>query len=558
MTRFATKFAASTMVIALAIVGCQADMLAGSATASTAERSANQANRLAEQARSAAQRGNHAEALQLAERAVELAPRDAGYRMLLADVYLKNGRFRSAETSYADVIEIDAANVRAGLSIALTQIAQGRSGDALVSLEEVQDHAPAADVGLAFALAGQPERAVQLLEAAARAPDATGRTRQNLALAYAFAGDWTRARTVGAQDVSPAELNERLRHWASMASPSGRSTAVATLLGVSPVQDAGQPVRLALNGQAPVAYAQAAPAPLPAAAAQAPDMFAEAEAPAPAPVAVAAAEAPAPVAATVEVIRYAEAPVVVAPAPAPAAAPAPVRFAAAPVAASVTYSAAPAPAPAPVAYAAAPAPAPVPAAEPAANWWPAPAQAPAAVPAPAPVQYAAAEPVQAAPVQAADEAPAPAAVAAVLSAPSPVLSRTVAPALTARPVYRQAPLNRAAAVSARLPRSAVTAGGNGNFVVQLGAYADSANAERAWNTAQSRFGVARAQMRTASVNISGRQLTRVSVAGFASRADAVRLCSSIQSKGGACFVRGTAGDAPNVRWASRADTPRRG
>jgi Flp pilus assembly protein TadD len=523
MTRFATKFAASTMVIAIAMVGCQADTLMTSATASTSERSMQQAGRFAENARTAIQRGDLAEAVRLAERAVELSPRDAGYRMLLADVYLKNGRFRSAETSYADVIEIDQGNVRAGLSVALTQIAQGRSGDALVSLEAVQGRAPAADVGLAFALAGQPQRAIEILEPAARGAEANGRTRQNLALAYALAGDWTRARTVAAQDVSPAELNQRLQGWAAMARPAGQSVAVANLLGVTPVEDAGQPVRLALNASAaPVAYAEAAPA----SDANAPDMFAEADASAP--VEVAAVEAPAAEAAPAEVIRYAEAPVVVAPAPAPVAEPAPVRFAAAP------------------------APAPAPAAEPAGNWWPAPAES---APAPAPVQFASAEPAPAA----ADEAPAPAAVVAVLSAPSPVLNRTVAPALTARPVYRQAPINRAAAVSARLPRSAVSAAsGNGNFVVQLGAFADAANAQRAWNAAQSRHGVSRDRMRTASVTMGGRQLTRVSVGGFANRAEAVRLCSSIQAQGGSCFVRGNAGDVPNVRWASSAGTGRRG
>ena len=515
MTRFATKFAASTMVIAVAMVGCQADMLTSSATASTAERSAGQAGRFAEQARAAVGRGDHVEALRHAERAVELAPQDAGYRMLLADVYLKNGRFRSAETSYADVIEIDEGNVRAGLSIALTQIVQGRSSDALVSLEAVQDRAPAADVGLAFALAGQPQRAISLLEPAARGAGANGRTRQNLALAYALARDWARARTVAAQDVSPAELNNRLRHWATMATPSGQAAAVATLLGVTPVEDAGQPVRLALNAAAPVAYAEAAPAPVPPA-------FAQAEAPAPVAVAAAALEASGPEAAPAqEVIRYAEAPVVVAPAPAPVAQAATVRFAAAPAPAAVT--------------------------EQPANWWPAPTAPAVSAPAPAPVRAAAAE-----------DAPAPAAVAAILSAPSPVLTRTASPALTARPVFRQTPVNRAAAVSARLPRSAAASVATGNFVVQLGAFADAGNAERAWNNAQSRHGVSRAQMRTASVTISGRQLTRVSVAGFANRAEAVRLCSSIQSQGGSCFVRGTAGDVPNVRWASRAGTARRG
>ncbi|HEX8643614.1 MAG TPA: SPOR domain-containing protein [Allosphingosinicella sp.] len=538
MNRFATKFAASTMVIAAAMVGCQADLLTSSATASTAERSEQQANRFSEQARAAAQRGDVAEALRLVERAVELAPRDAGYRMLLADLYLKSGRLQSAETSYGDVLEIDGGNVRAGLSIALVQIAQGRSGDALVTLEAIQDRAPAADVGLAFALAGQPQRGLQLLEPAARAADATGRTRQNLAFAYALAGDWQRARTVAAQDVSPAELGPRLQQWAALAQPSGQQTAVASLLGVTPVEDPGQPVRLALSAPEPAeqAYAEAAP---------------EAQAEAAAPVQFSEADVPAPIVETTaepvaEPVRFAEANVVVAPAPVPAAAAETVRYSAAPVAA----------------------PAAEPAAEQSGSWWPASADAeaveaapvsePAPAPAAAPVRFAAASAPVSAPARASsdEEAPPPAAVSAVLSGPSPVLSRTVAPARAARPVFRPAPVNRAASVSARIPGAVA---GNGAYVVQLGAFANPDNAERAWNTARQRYGLSQSQGRTASVTMGGRRLTRVSVAGFGNRSDAVRLCTSIKAQGGSCFVRGVAGDAPvPVRWASRTAPQRRG
>jgi Flp pilus assembly protein TadD len=542
MTRFASKFAASSMVIAIAIVGCQADSIMTTAVAASAERSEQQASRLAEQARAAAQRGDNAAALRLAERAVELAPRDAGYRMLLADLYLRNGRFRSAETSYSDVIEIDGGNVRAGLSIALAQIAQGATADALATLEAIEGAAPASDVGLAYALAGQPQRAVALLEPAARAADATGRTRQNLALAYALSGDWTRARAVAAQDVSPAELGGRLQHWASLSSPSGQRTAVATLLGVTPAaSDPGQPVRLALAPAAPASTALAEAAPEQAAApdAEAPVQYAAAEIPVP--VAEAAPE-PAP-----ETIRYAEDPVLVAPAEAPE----PVRYAAAEV-----PSAAPATAPA---------------AAQSGSWWPRegaapaaavqvaqPAEASAPAVAEAPVILAAAEPARAAPVAApvrtasADEAPAPAAVSAVLTSRSPLLSRSLAPARASRPVFAPAKAAvRSASISARLPRAG---SGTGNYVVQLGAFANPNNAERAWNEAQRRYGVAASQARTAQVTIGGRTLTRVSIAGFDTRSQAVSLCSSIQAQGGSCFVRGVAGDT-NVRWAS---SPARG
>jgi hypothetical protein len=51
-------------------------------------------------------------------------------------------------------------------------------------------------------------------------------------------------------------------------------------------------------------------------------------------------------------------------------------------------------------------------------------------------------------------------------------------------------------------------------------------------------------------------LHRVSVSGFASAADARRLCGEIRGRGGVCFVRAQAGDAP-IRWAARYADPRR-
>jgi Flp pilus assembly protein TadD len=510
MNKFATKFAASTMVLTMTMVGCHSDSVVASATASTAQRSDQQAARFNDQAREALQRGDTARALTLAERAVELAPRDSGYRMLLADLYLKNGRFRSAESSYADVIELDPANVRAGLSVALTQIAQGRNGDALVELERLQESAPASDVGLAMALAGQPQRAVALLESAARGPEANGRTRQNLAFAYALSGDWQRARTVAAQDVSPAELNQRLQHWATMAQPAAPWSQVAGLLGVTPAEDPGQPVRLALSRPEPEvqAFAEAQPEPVPEPAVEAPVQFAAAsiEEPAPEPVQY---EEPAPVAME-DPIRYADAPVVpVMPAPVAeqAVVEAPVELA------NFTMPAAAPAVPEPTQTA--------------------PESAPAA-PEPAPVHYAAAM--------------------STLSAPQPVLTRaSIAPARASRPVFRPAPVQRVASTTIPLPRAG---GGGGRFVVQLGAFSNPQNAERAWIQAESRFGLANAEPRTTTINIGGRTLHRVSVAGFDNRAQAARVCESIRGRGGACFVRATAGDMP-VRWASRGSRARR-
>ncbi|MEA3032455.1 MAG: hypothetical protein QOH86_471, partial [Sphingomonadales bacterium] len=290
----ALKFAVSAMTIATTMVACKpAAMAYRPAFASEATpKAARDAADLYAKAQAALQKGDSAKALASAERAVELAPRDLAYRMLLADLYLKNGRFQSAQTTFRDVLVLDPGNARAALAVALTEVALGHPADAVAGLDRLADSAQPTDLGLAYALAGQPKRAIELLEPAARAPGASGRTRQNLALAYALDGEWQKARLTAAQDVSPAELGARLQQWAALAEPSAPAERVAVLLGVRPAADSGQPARLALAvpAQPAAALAEAEPAPTPAPTA----------APAPEPVTVAAAAAPAPVPAPIQ------------------------------------------------------------------------------------------------------------------------------------------------------------------------------------------------------------------------------------------------------------------
>ena len=274
MTRTAFKAAASTLIVSMTMTGFSGPsgaMRRINDPVRAHSRTDRQAEQFHAQAARALQEGQTARAQDAMEQAVALSPRDAGYRQLLADIYLKAGRFESARTTYSDVLELDPANVRAALSVALIQIAQGNPRAAASRLDDISGRAPAADVGLAYALAGETGRAVQILEEAARAPGATARTRQNLALAYAMAGDWRRARAVAAQDLSPAEVPARMQQWAALARPGAGPTQVAALLGVSPAEDPGQPVRLAL---APVveneAFAEAAPASVPSVALEAP------------------------------------------------------------------------------------------------------------------------------------------------------------------------------------------------------------------------------------------------------------------------------------------------
>jgi Flp pilus assembly protein TadD len=492
MNRTAFKIAASTTIVAMTLVGSTGQSLAMRRVDSVQRAtgaSDRQAGQLYEQASRALRDGQLVQAIDLMEQAVALSPRDVGYRLLLADAYLKSGRFDSARTTYLDVIELDPANVRAALSVALIHIAQGRPQSAVTRLNEIESRAPVADVGLAFALAGRPDRAIALLESAARSPSATPRIRQNLALAYAMSGDWRRARAIAAQDLSPADIDARMTQWAAFARPDNGAAQVAGLLGVSPAEDPGQPVRLALNAVAPDA----------------------------APVTVLAEAEPAPVQSHAEFAPVAEAPAATVLAEAP-----PTEAPAFWVPTAQTYQ------PAPVAEAPAPAPAPAPVRV---------AEAPAAPePAPATAEAPARPETRAGYRQAARQliTPRPNAVrvAAVRAPlPAPVFQR-------ARPVLRSA-----------------VRSGNAPVVVQLGAFSTETNAERAWQQHSRRYNLAGRRPLTTTVQVNGRTMHRVSVAGFASGADAQRLCGQIKAQGGVCFVRALAGDA-SIRWAARYANPR--
>jgi hypothetical protein len=87
-----------------------------------------------------------------------------------------------------------------------------------------------------------------VLQQAARVPGADARVRQNLALAYGLAGDWTEARTVAAQDIAPDQLESRINQWMQIATPAHASDQLAAVTGITPIADPGQPQRLALKG----------------------------------------------------------------------------------------------------------------------------------------------------------------------------------------------------------------------------------------------------------------------------------------------------------------------
>ncbi|MBN8807611.1 MAG: tetratricopeptide repeat protein [Sphingomonas sp.] len=252
---------------------------AGSRTAAQIEREARED---AVKATKAIAKRDGAAAVQYAEYAVSLQPQDAGYRSLLGQAYLAAGRFASAKAAFTDSLTLSPGDPRVALNLSLAQIADGDWSGARATLDRHSGTIPVADRGLAMALAGDPAGAVDLLLPIARQPGANAKLRQNLALSLALAGRWQDARLVASMDLSPADLDKRIEQWAAFARPTGRADQVASLLGVSPASDPGQPVALALNAAVPVAPVAVASAPV------------ETAPPAPAPVIV-AAQAPASV-----------------------------------------------------------------------------------------------------------------------------------------------------------------------------------------------------------------------------------------------------------------------
>lgn len=234
-------FTFGRLVAATALAGT---LLAGCASTAGAPR----ADLSAGKAEAALARGNHGAAISNAEAAVQADPRNAAYRAMLGSAYLEAGRFASAATSFDDAMKLGDNSPRTALSLALSLIGQGRHREAAALLNDWEGEIATADLGLALALAGQPERGVHLMGNAIRGGENTAKMRQNLAYAYALSGRWREARLMAQQDVPADQVGARMEEWAGHALPEAWQLRVAALLKVpAGVADQGQPQRLALG-----------------------------------------------------------------------------------------------------------------------------------------------------------------------------------------------------------------------------------------------------------------------------------------------------------------------
>lgn len=227
------SLAVTTALASIALAGCS------TGNAPRAETSFNDAQ-------VALAKGKVSKAIAHAENAVLAEPRNAAYRAMLGAAYLEDGRFQAAATSFGDALELGDSDPRTVLSYALAEAAQGRNVQAVAALDEWQQDIDPADLGLAYALAGQPDRGVHVLSNALREGQNTAKLRQNLAYTYALQGNWRAARVMAAEDVPADMIDQRIGEWAQMALPEHFQQRIANLLQVTPSQDGGQPAQLAL------------------------------------------------------------------------------------------------------------------------------------------------------------------------------------------------------------------------------------------------------------------------------------------------------------------------
>lgn len=266
-TRTAMTLTLSALMLGGTMVGCTAQQGGlASMTEAAQDRAVALASESAGRARDALGRHKYPAAVDAAEAAVRWQPREASYRALLGQAYLSAGRFASARDAYLDALTLSPQDGRIALNLALAQIGAGDWNGARQTLDTHVEQIPASDRGLAIALTGDPNAAIAVLTEAARTPGADAKTRQNLALSLALAGRWTESRIIASMDLGADQVDGRMQQWATFAFPHAASDQVASLLGVTPVADKGQPVALALNETAPTAVAAVAPADLPVAA----------------------------------------------------------------------------------------------------------------------------------------------------------------------------------------------------------------------------------------------------------------------------------------------------
>ncbi|MFM5950035.1 MAG: tetratricopeptide repeat protein [Novosphingobium sp.] len=235
-------------VLPLGLAGVMAVAIAtGAGFSSSAVVAKPAPDKVAAEAKKALANGQVEKAIAMAEDLVAANPKEAGYRSILGQAYLRAGRFESAAQSLDDAMKLGDNSARTALSLSLAYSGMGKDREAVAILDDWRDAIPVADLGLAYALAGESNRGVAILSDALRGGENTPKLRQNLAYAFALDGRWREARLMASQDVPADKLDGRISSWASRSRPEDGRARVAGLLGAPIRADEGMPAQLALN-----------------------------------------------------------------------------------------------------------------------------------------------------------------------------------------------------------------------------------------------------------------------------------------------------------------------
>ena len=200
-------------------------------------------------------RGQYGAAARFYREAADARPEAAGPRMGLGRALMKLGKPRKAVDAFRAAVERadDPAAARLGLGRALTAAdqpgeavavldrllqaepetaeahlargvaldLQGKHAAAQASYTNGLDHAPdnvalRNNLGLSKVLAGEVESGIAMLAQAAQRPDATARTRQNLALVDGMSGNMTKAADIARRDLDSQGVQRNLSYYKAL------------------------------------------------------------------------------------------------------------------------------------------------------------------------------------------------------------------------------------------------------------------------------------------------------------------------------------------------------
>lgn len=181
--------------------------------------------------------GDMANAMQLYARAADMRRDWILPRLRLGETALTAGQYQDALNAFEAAAELAPRDNRghngAGIALDLLGMHDEAQQRYISGMEQAPDNGPLRNnLGLSLALSGDYEAAIELLESAVtRQPDDV-RTRQNLALVYGLSGNENRVRSISADVISKAAIENNIAYYAKLRgmTSEARSKAVFGML----------------------------------------------------------------------------------------------------------------------------------------------------------------------------------------------------------------------------------------------------------------------------------------------------------------------------------------